>query len=209
MNFLLSLKRPFIWLSRIRYRCGYGVHSPFAFELITCLIYEQAPYYAYSQLAAQQKKQSPLRGKSWNSERTKVNHLLFRLVNRRQPHTLVDAGVLSASSLYLQAGRAAANYLFASDPSELFLEAGTPIDLLYLHHEKNPAFVEELFQVCAARTTPQSIFVIKGIHYSRPMKALWKRLLADDRVGVTFDLYDLGILFFDRTKIKQQYTVNF
>ena len=31
----LTLKRPFIWLSRFRHRCGYGVHSPFAFNLIT------------------------------------------------------------------------------------------------------------------------------------------------------------------------------
>ena len=32
---LLALKRPFIWLYRFRHRCGYGVHSPFAFNLIT------------------------------------------------------------------------------------------------------------------------------------------------------------------------------
>lgn len=36
MNIILALKRPFIWLSRVRHRCGYGVF-PFAFELITCL----------------------------------------------------------------------------------------------------------------------------------------------------------------------------
>ena len=36
----LALKRPFIWLRRFRHRCGYGVHSPFAFNLITQVIYE-------------------------------------------------------------------------------------------------------------------------------------------------------------------------
>lgn len=50
MNLLLSIKRPFIWLSRFRYRCGYGVHSPFAFSLITDVIYEYTPYYAYHAL---------------------------------------------------------------------------------------------------------------------------------------------------------------
>ena len=43
----LTLKRPFIWLSRFRHRCGYGVHSPFAFNLITQVIYESTPYYKY------------------------------------------------------------------------------------------------------------------------------------------------------------------
>ena len=56
MNLLLCIKRPFIWLSRFRHRCGYGVHSPFAFSLITDVIYEKMPYYAYSSLKKEQKK---------------------------------------------------------------------------------------------------------------------------------------------------------
>ena len=47
---LLALKRPFIWLYRFRHRCGYGVHSPFAFNLITHVIYETTPYYKYKEL---------------------------------------------------------------------------------------------------------------------------------------------------------------
>ena len=52
-------------------------------------------------------------------------------------------------------------------------------------------------------------FVIEGIRYTKKMKALWKKIQQDDRTGITFDLYDLGIVFFDRTKIKQHYLVNF
>ena len=48
---LLTLKRPFIWLYRFRHRCGYGVHSPFAFNLITHVIYESTAYYKYEELA--------------------------------------------------------------------------------------------------------------------------------------------------------------
>ena len=209
MNILHPLKRPFIWLGRIRHRCGYGVHSPFAFELITFLIYEKTPYYAYQQLAEEQKRLSAQRGRGWNKETRKVNRLLFRLINRFQPRCVVDAGVLSASSLYLQASKADANYLFASDLSELFLEVDTPVDFLYLHHEKHASFVEAVFALCVTRTTSQSVFVIGGIHASRAMKGLWKQFRTDERVGVTFDLYDVGILFFDRCKIKQHYKVNF
>jgi len=69
--------------------------------------------------------------------------------------------------------------------------------------------VEDVFRICLARVVQQSVFVIRGIHYSKAMKNLWERLKADDRVGITFDLYDVGILFFDKTKIKQHYIVNF
>mgnify|MGYP000343816639 FL=1 len=94
----LTLKRPFIWLSRFRHRCGYGVHSPFAFSLITQVIYESTPYYKYKDLAVEQKKLASQKDKNWTYESKKVKRLLFRLVNYTQPDTIVDAGTLPASS---------------------------------------------------------------------------------------------------------------
>ena len=52
----LLCKRPFIWLARFRHRCGYGVHSPFAFHLITGVIYEKTPYYKYAALQEEEKR---------------------------------------------------------------------------------------------------------------------------------------------------------
>lgn len=207
MNLLLDLKRPFIWLSRFRYRCGYGVHSPFAFSLITDVVYEKRPYYAYQSLKEEQKKMVKEHG--WPKGTQKVNRFLFRLVNRVQPTTIVEVGRPSVASLYLQSAKPSADYLFASDLSELFLDADTPIDFLYLNDFRNPDLMEETFRICASRTTPRSVFVIHGICYTKAMKTLWKSLQADERVGITFDLYDVGLLFFDKTKIKQHYTVNF
>lgn len=205
----LTLKRPFIWLSRFRHRCGYGVHSPFAFSLITQVIYESTPYYKYKDLAVEQKKLASQKDKNWKYESKKVKRLLFRLVNYTQPDTIVDAGRLAASSLYLKAGKEGADYTSASELSELFLEVGVPVDFLYLHDYRNPEFVEEVFRICAARTAKKSIFVVEGIRYTPQMKKLWKCMMQDEKVGITFDLYDIGILFFDKTKIKQDYIVNF
>lgn len=207
MNLLLCIKRPFIWLSRFRYRCGYGVHSPFAFSLITDVIYEKTPYYSYYSLKKERKKMAKERG--WNKGTRKVNHFLFRLVNRMQPATIVEAGRPSAASLYLQAAKPSASYLFASDLSELFLDADIPVDFLYLNDYRNPGLLEKVFEICACRTTVKSVFVVHGICYSGKMRELWKKLQEDERVGISFDLYDIGLLFFDKSKIKQHYIVNF
>lgn len=207
MNFLLCIKRPFIWLSRFRYRCGYGVHSPFAFSLITDVIYEKMPYYAYASLEKEQKRLVRERGYSRSSQ--KVNRFLFRLVNKVQTATIVEVGRPSVASLYLQSAKPSAEYLFASDLSELFLDTDVPVDFLYLNDYRNPELLEKVFDICVRRTTLKSVFVVHGICYSKEMKALWKRLQEDERVGITFDLYDLGLLFFDKTKIKQHYIVNF
>lgn len=149
------------------------------------------------------------RPKGWRSEPLKVKRLLFRLVNYARPETVVDAGCLSASSLYLKAGREGAVYTYAAELDELFLEAGVPVDFLYLHDWRRPDFVEEVFRLCVGRTRGCSVFVIEGIRYTRTMRRLWEAMKQDERCGVTFDLYDLGIIFFDRTKVKQHYLVNF
>ena len=207
MNLLLCLKRPFIWLSRFRYRCGYGVHSPFAFSLITDVIYEKMPYYAYFSLKEEQKKM--IKEQGWCKGIQKVNRFLKRLVNRVQPATIIEVGRPSISSLYLQSAKPTAGYLFAPDLSELFLDAGVPVDFLYLNDYQKSEMLEEVCKVCARGETSESVFVIHGIHYSKSMRMLWERVQKDDRVGITFDLYDLGLLFFDTTKIKQHYIVNF
>ena len=205
----LALKRPFIWLRRFRHRCGYGVHSPFAFNLITQVIYENTPYYKYKDLAVEQKKLAPQKDGRWKYESKKVKRLLFRLVNKVQPATVIEVGQPSTASLYLQSAKPSASYLFASDLSELFLDADTPVDFLYMNNYQNPELMEEVFHICAQRVTLKSVFVVQGICYSKKMKTLWNQLKEDERVGVTFDLYDLGLLFFDKTKIKQHYIVNF
>lgn len=181
MNLLYYLKRPLIWLSRFRYRCGYGVHSPFAFSLITDVIYEKMPYYAYDLLKAEQKKRITTQG--WEKGIPRINRLLFRLVNKVQPATIIEVGQPSAASLYLQSAKPSAGYLFASDLSELFLDADTPVDFLYLNDYRNPALLEEVFNICSRRTTPNSLFVVHGICYSKAMKNLWKQLQNDERVG--------------------------
>ena len=73
----LLCKRPFIWLARFRHRCGYGVHSPFAFHLITGVIYEKTPYYKYAVLQEEEKRLAPERPKGWRSEPLRVKRLLF------------------------------------------------------------------------------------------------------------------------------------
>lgn len=210
MNSLLLLKRPFIWLRRFRHRRGYGVHSPFAFDFITRVVYEHTPYYQYKELSAEQRRLVSEKGHSWACrESQKVKRLLFRLVNRAQPTFIVNVGPDSAAELYMKAAKKDTGYLHASQLDELFLERGVPVDFLYLHDYRQPSLVRAVFDVCADRVTERSVFVIEGVGYSPAMRQLWHDMRCDARAGITFDLYDLGVIFFDKSKIKQDYIVNF
>ena len=55
----------------------------------------------------------------------------------------------------------------------------------------------------------KSIMVIYGIYSNKEMEQVWQRLATDSRSGITFDLYDVGIILFDKKITKQDYIVNF
>lgn len=199
--------RPWIWLNRFRHRRGYGVHSPFAFNFITSVCYERLPYYKYAELIQTEKALRDSHGKEWSkSESLKVKRLLFRLVNRTQPHTLVETGQETSATLYMQAAKSSMQVFRLCSIQELQSSLPSQIDFLYLRHA-TPTFMEATFTRCLTRCTPNSVFVVRGIHRDKATKQLWKRM--KQQAVVTFDLYELGILFFNENYFKQDYIVNF
>lgn len=223
------LKRICIWCLRFRHRRGYGVHSPFAFGLITDVILESLPYYAYGEL--KEVRRSLPKGTKVYPER--VDRLLFRLVNRFSPQRIVEVGTGAGLSLcYMAAGRMGAqcislpgndassvvdevvdqckNVTVVKGPlmdvlrKELSLEP--EVDFLHIAHTQDFSLVWEIFFPYATENT---LVVIEGIHATKAKREWWRKVVADERTGVTFDLYDLGIVFFDHSKKKQHYIVNF
>lgn len=227
MNFL---KRIYIWCRRFRYRKGYGVHSPFAFGLITEVIYEKLPYYAYAPLKAMRKEAS----KSGMHCTERVDKLLFRLANRFQPEYLLEAGTGAGLSLcYLAAGRTGARCVSLCDgtPSlrveallagcckngrlaggeiletlQSELEQVPRIDLLHIAHTDK---YRQVFEKSLPYLTADALVVVSGIHADAARLAWWNELVADGRTGITFDLYEVGLVFFNRVMNKQHYMVNF
>lgn len=197
---MFLLKRYAIWLRRFRHRCGYGVHSPFAFNFITGVVYERSAYYAYDSL---KRAYGGCFG-PFVSHRAKQLRLLFRVANYVHPAHLYMWRPTEAEAAYLGAGCVHAE-------AECFTEAGRsdtdgPVEMCYVSAAGG-------FGACyddwLARTCSRSVWVVSGIYDSAERRAFWRRLQADERVGVTFDLYDYGIAFFDRSLNKQHYVVNF
>lgn len=233
--------RILIWLLRFRHRKGYGVHSPFAFNLITGVIYEKSSYYDYQYLRGiirKERKNSPT---LWSRylENRRICELLFRLVNYAQPYTILEVGTFAgASSIYLSCARKNGRFITLDEKSpanqlatslfrhykgnidyrigevpalvsETVSEFDT-LDFLLLHAgDYSLSTVQNMFENCLSKSSPRSVFVIQDIYSSSAVKKWWKELVDDERLGITFDLYDIGVIFFDKKKIKQHYIVNF
>ena len=222
------LKRIYIWLKRFRFRRGYGVHSPFAYRLITDVVYERHPYYAYRELKA---LRSLSKHSSTYAER--VDKLLFRLVNRFAPQRVLEVGTGSGLSLcYLASARVGTKCVslpgedISSVVSEIVdrfqnisivpgplleilhqeLSITPQVDMLHIAHTSDYSQVFEKFLACRGE---KKLVVIEGIYETEAKHEWWNQVVADERTGITFDLYDLGLVFFDHQKNKQHYVVNF
>ena len=195
MNFYF---RPLRWLRRFRKRCGYNIHSPFAFNFVTGVIYEAGRFYAYSVLESQGVN-VPKRA------RLKDDRLVFRVVNFAEPKCIVavgpDAEAFRHTCDYIRAAR---NCPLCVNPRIDELKA-TPPDFLYTDCEDWKAHVDHFLPHIHDR----SALLIKGIYRSKASLQAWKQLIAQPEVRVSFDLYDFGICFFEKRLNKEHFVINY
>ena len=198
------------WVRRFRHRCGYNVHSPTDFFLITSVIYESAPYYAYKSL------EKLAFTDKLPHYRTKVNKLLFRLVNYFQPRNMIEVGKGNgAAQAYMKTASRSMNFISVDDqlPLEQFtqqlsmqLECMKELDGLHIGHTP---YYKETFQNALPYVNEKTCFIVADIHENDEKKHWWKEVKQDERTGITFDLYDIGLIFFDKKRYKQDYIINF
>ena len=87
----------------IRCRKGFGVHSPFVFDLITKVIGEdECAYYSYDDIELLRKQLSLQAEYKHAAIRPKLGALLFRLANHFKPKNILQIGTRTGlSTLYL------------------------------------------------------------------------------------------------------------
>ena len=67
----------------------------------------------------------------------------------------------------------------------------------------------EDFQQFLLNVSDDTVLVVTDINLDAEYKKVWLRLVADNCTVLTFDLVDCGIVFFDKTKFKQNFNVNY
>ena len=151
-----TVKKGWVWLKRFRHRKGYGVHSPFAYDFITRIIYG--------------KLSKAERRSLYNTSKYKIG-----------PRKVI----------------------------ELLYKLNKEASLLVYVNQTDPIYINKVYEEKAETMGPKGMMVIYGIYLNKEMKQIWQKLKTDNRSGITFDLYDVGIILFDKKITKQDYIVNF
>lgn len=189
------LLNPLVWMRRFRHRRGYGVHSPFAFNFIRGVVYEHTPYYAYATLA----RQHPWWMLWLRLRPVACCRLLFRLANYAEARTAWLVGVGDTEYNYVRAAVTRARVERCSRCADV---RAADFVLVAAHAAAEAPAVVPLMPTHA-------MLVVEGIHDDATRLEAWRRIEADAHTGVTFDLWDYGIAFFDHRLTKQRYVVNF
>jgi predicted O-methyltransferase YrrM len=79
------------------------------------------------------------------------------------------------------------------------------VDVAFVDANHTYASTCAYFNVLAKKVHDKSVIVVDDIHYNPEMERAWNEICADSRVTSTIDLYQMGMVFFDKHYWKRNY----
>ena len=159
------------------------------------------------------------------------DELLFRLVNRFNPKFILEVGTgAGVSTGYLASVSKESKVITVDFPNpaekevrrnlkkipnieyiaadvletvQYILDSGTVPQFIHIAHT---ALWRQVADMILPYATPSTVIVVEDLG-KKQKKEWWKEFIKDERVGVTFQMKKLGLLFFDRNMTKQHYVL--
>ncbi len=229
---------------------GHGMHSPFVFDFIINVLKDDRHFYAYQsienlrQLLLINRSQLIIEDFGAGSRVKKINtrsvgdiarsslkppkfgQLLFRMVNRYAPNTILELGSsLGITTAYLASARAGATIITMEGARSVaamakrnfnklgltnielvegnFDETLPPvvtrlhsIDLVFIDGNHRLEPTVRYFRQLLPAVHEYSILVFDDIHWSKEMEQAWKIIKEDPAVTLSIDLFFIGLVFF-------------
>lgn len=179
------------WIRRVRHRCGYGIHSPFAFSFVKDVVYNPGVFYAYAPL------ENFLHDNPCHSLRRKDVLMLFRLANYVRPATCRLVNIAS-DGIVAEAVR-----------------AGSRRTVLLPANVRSPSSLtiadnwEGVAASLVCQLPPEGAVVLMGTDCTRERRRLWRETTSHKNARITFDLGDFGIIFNKVRLFPQKYVINY
>ena len=65
------------------------------------------------------------------------------------------------------------------------------------------------FRQCLAKAHEDSVFVFDDIYWSAEMERAWKEISSMPEVSAALDLFQIGIVFFRKSQVKEYFTIRY
>lgn len=186
-----ALRRALARLSRLNRRKGYGIHSPWAYNLVTQVIYERGAYAVYDEL----------RVRHGRRRQERDDCLMLRLVNDLQPRCALCVGADSVTQDYLRAGSRQCSFIIGGNDTSAW--PGGALDLIYIDTTR----YETLLQPALSCLSARALLIVRHLRRTKADFHAWKGLIESEKVRVSFDLYDIGLAYTEQRLNKQDYVI--
>ena len=167
----------------------------------------------------------------------RLAQLIYRLVADLQPKNVIELGTsLGTTSIYLQKAAPQAHvYTLEGCPEtvdiakESFAKAGVEeielipgnfddtlkglidsldqIDFVFVdgNHVKDATL--RYFEWCLPKVHENTLLIFDDIHWSRGMKEAWEQIKAHPQVTVTVDLFWMGLVYFRKGQVREDFVI--
>lgn len=167
----------------------------------------------------------------------KLAQLLYRIAADLQPKSIIELGTcLGVTSIYLQkAAPEAKVYTLEGSPEtaaiarETFHDAGLDkielvigdfddtlpgiidsldkVDLVFMdgNHQKDATL--RYFEWCLPKVHDGTLLIFDDIYWSEGMKEAWAQIKAHPEVTITIDLFWIGLVYFRKGQVKEDFKV--
>ncbi len=182
---------------RLKAKTRHGLHSPFVYRLVDEVVYDFSEKKVLSavetsQIAANQRKRAK-----------KINRLLYRIINDRQPADIVLLGNMApVTQAYIKAGtgQATIHHNLKNLPTNL--------DTVIID-TKSGAELKEWLNQCFPRVNEHTLIILKNIYDTDGMKTVWTEVKANPKVTVTVDLFKIGLIYFRKGQVREDFWIRF
>lgn len=169
----------------------------------------------------------------------KYGGLIYRLVKYFNPENILEIGTsVGISTLYIAGAAPKSNIItiegvkekiqiakkltqemqlqnvqFICDDFDLILpeilKQNKPLDFVFFdgNHTQNATL--KYFNACLEKAHNNSVFIFDDIHWSADMKKAWNTIKNHQKISVSIDLFQIGIIFFKTEITKRHYVIKF
>ena len=194
-----KIKALVVWLQRMKHIQGFGIQSPSAFSFDRKVINDHTSYPIYAEL------------KRLGNTLTAVERKKARLLYRINRFAEADRFCFYPTELpaYESYIKAACEKTLVEEAKTLGEEGeGTASDGSAIYFLTVSEHCQTFYERLRTTINAQSFVIVDDIKRNAETRAFWQQIVDDERVSFSFDLYHIGIAFFDK-RPKQNYIINF
>lgn len=185
----------------------YSVHSPFVYDLVINVLNDKSHRQEYVKI------------RNLNDSKINSKHLklIYRIINRYKSENILEIGDFETlNGTFLSNIQSKANVFFCNLKTNEISEIKTQnniqsesFDFAFYNLKNNDNLTLSEFMNHLKYFHNNSIVAINNIHQSNEMEEVWRKIITQKEVTISIDLFFIGLVFFRKEQVKENFIIRF